>query len=235
MKTNTLSYDDIVDRVEGFYLDVDTKLNAAIDKGIEKHGAISCHTCTEPACCRWKIIMSVMEALPIGRLLKNTGRDTPELRKKLRVLGDRMEGSSNADWLTDCVDCVFLEDKRCTIYAVRPMRCRTCWVLSPAKLCGPPPGQTIKYVDDTPALQLCSKEAFAMHQQLGLKENKFRILLGALPRVVLLILEAADVDNFQKHISHQVWPTWDKLDDGWFEGNNPFNKNAPEKDPTPAV
>lgn len=236
MEEKTYGFDDIVDFIQKLYQDIDTKLAAHIEKGAAEHGEVSCRHCTEPACCRQKVSVSVAEMLPIARYLKNNDFDTPELRERLRALGERMEGSPTAAWLDEYVPCVFLKNKRCTIYPVRPVRCRTYWVVSPPKLCQPPSQQTVKFIDDTAALDVALKQSLDVHLAIGLKENKMRILRGVLPRVLLIALEAWDSDDYRNTIRRQTWPSVEKINNGWWDGNNPFgNSHPPTKDPPPAV
>lgn len=220
----TIGLEELIGEISSFYSTIDKALDSHIKRGISEHGKISCHSCTEPACCHQKTEVTITEVLPIALHLKKEGKDTPEFRQMLRSIGHEMEGSDRSAWLNQYRPCVFLDNKRCSIYALRPMRCRSYWVISPAELCRPPAKRSVKIIDDTPAMEETLRFTHEVHSLLGLKENQMRILRGSLPRVLLIVLEAWDSSDYKRAITHQAWPSARALEEGWTDGDNPFSK-----------
>jgi Fe-S-cluster containining protein len=168
----------------------------------------SCHKCTAAACCRQAIYVTLFEVFPLARHLVETGRDTPELRARLRDAGYRMETTPNAGWLDRYEACVFLENERCTVYEHRPVRCRSYWVFSPAEQCGPPSGRDVAFANYTGATTVALQFGRRLHKDLRLKETRMRILMATLPRATLIVLEAMDADvSFEQFVRSSVWPS----------------------------
>jgi Fe-S-cluster containining protein len=234
MGKKTLSFDELVDTVEELYADIDKKFGAHIQGKMPDGESISCHACTEPACCYQKVVVSIMETFPIARHIKLAKRDTDHLRELLRIRGEAMEGSPTAAWLDGYTPCVFLdENRKCSIYPVRPTRCRTYYVISPAEMCRPPSEKTVRFINDLPAIDAVLKRSLEFHQKIGLIENQMRLLRGVLPRVLLITLESWDSDDYRNTIKRKPWPSVRTIKEGWFDGNNPFGPRA--KDPPQPV
>jgi Fe-S-cluster containining protein len=189
---------------------------------------VSCHSCTQasPGCCNQKTMIAMYEGLLLARHIKDKGLDTPEFRARLRTEGDAMEGSSRARWFHEAHPCIFLEKGRCTVYAIRPVICSTYYVVNPSEMCQPGKREQIRHVDHSPVIDAATRQAFWIHRALKLKESSRRILLGTLPRVLLIALEAWDSDDYAQHIRSQPWPNADNLDTHWAEGDNPFRRVA---------
>jgi hypothetical protein len=160
------------------------------------------------------------------------GRDTPEFRAKLKILGERMEGMSQVEYFDAHVACVFLEDNRCTIYKQRPVVCRSHFSFSPAELCSPPTHNKPLALADTSRVK-AEDVAIGQHvaEMLGLKQTRMRVLAGSLPRIVWIVLEAIAQDaDLREFLKAQPWPTVDNLD-AWVKlGQSPFRKER-ENDP----
>lgn len=217
--------DQLVDGLEAFYQQIDKQLKARLPT--LKQPA-SCPTCTNasPGCCYQKLIMPFHEALPIVRWLKEHKLDTPELRVKLREAGAAMEGLSPKEWFDQQTPCVFLENGRCSVYKVRPIHCRMHVVVSDPACCqNDHPEGDIAVVDVSSVFDQLIARSREIHLSMGLKESDKRLLMGTMPRVLLVALEAFDKsssDAFADHVRAQVWPSDIAINDGWNEGNNPF-------------
>jgi len=219
----TLNGDELIDELEKFYENIDIGLKIRLPT---LNKPVSCDSCTRPGCCYQKVMISFHEALPIVRYLKEQNRDTPELRAKLREFGDAMEGSAPDDWMEGARPCVFLGDNRCSIYEKRPIHCRVHLVVSDPERCQPEAnGSKIEHVNVNMLLEQMVPRSRQIHKALGLKENNKRIMMGVLPRVLLIALEALDLGSqqaFADHIRAQKWPSDTSLDAGWNDGVNPF-------------
>lgn len=148
---------------------------------------ISCDTCTSTkACCAYVVTAYLYEAIPIAARLMRERRDTPALRKRLRDAAARME-AVGADGHVG--PCVFLDAaERCTIYDDRPAACGAHLVSSPAERCARPDGEVTAIA--APLLEAVQPEtAEAIAEALGLAPIDAPYF-GALPRMVLLCLEA---------------------------------------------
>ena len=213
----------IYDEMEKVLLESDALMERPLREGRADLGAKpSCHACTEPACCTQALYVTFAEVLPLVRFIRGIDRfDTPELRARLRELGYRMESGNTADWLEEREACAFLLDGKCSVYEYRPVRCRTYWVFSSANLCKPPSGNTVKFANYTSATTMAIDAARQAHRHMGLKETRKRILLGSLPRVVLVALEATDPDvDTQKFVRATAWPADTSISE-WVDGKPP--------------
>jgi Fe-S-cluster containining protein len=221
-KTDTV--DTLIDDIQRFYEDADAKLEAGIKK--ERH-LISCLGCTTPHCCYQKLLVSFWDVLPLARFLNNSDQVSATLLKQLAELGPRMEGSSSSAWFDERIPCVFLQDDKCAIYPYRPMECRTQYVVSPPKDCGEPGGKLVKTIDDEPLLNIALAYGRGVHKVLGLKETEMRVLMGAMPRVLSIALHVFGTESDHRgYIRRQVWPSQRRIDEGWFDGDNPFSERA---------
>jgi len=191
----------------------------------------SCPTCTTPGCCYQKVISPFVEALPIARQIRDEGRDTPELRAELRAEGERIELAGRAQWMREARPCAFLADGRCTVYRNRPFACRTYYVMSDPANCQPSaPDGKVKFVNTVDLMASLLERAMIFHTRLGLRPTRARILIGALPRLVAIALEAWDLDHdaFAEYVRRQKWPTASDLEAGWIEGEHPSQNTNQE-------
>jgi Fe-S-cluster containining protein len=159
---------------------------------------ISCDTCTAPkACCTFVTTAYLYEALPIASRLVRERRDTPALRKRLRDAADAMETSRSLDYRRPCV---FLDEaERCTIYEDRPSVCGTHLVSSPAEQCAQAGGRVEKVVAP---LQESAPPQFAqvLGDSIGLESIGMHYF-GAMPRMVLLCLEAWSRPDYVRYLA----------------------------------
>lgn len=209
-----------LDALEHWYRDLDRHL-----RRLPVVQEQSCSSCTHatPGCCTMKILIAFHEALPIARLLKRTKMDTPELRAQLRELGDAMEGSARKPWFEAVHPCAFLADGRCSVYAARPTACRSYFVTSdPANCQAGAESNVVRFVDNAEILATSIARAREIHAAMGLKETRKRLLIGSLPRLVLIALESWDTDDMAAHVRAQRWPTDDDIRAEWLEGENAF-------------
>lgn len=224
----TLSPDEVIDWIEQWYVDLDKGIVTMFEGYAKNQDAreISCNTCPhkEPGCCNQKTMISFMEALPIARHIMRSGLDSPAYRAKLRAIGEAMEGSSRDGWFDELHPCVFLEGGRCSIYALRPVSCRSYWVVTPPEDCQELGGKKVAFIDNGEILTRAFQQSTAFHKTIGLKENEQRFLMGAMPRLVWIALEAWDLDDPIKFIRSQIWPSVAGLDRGWVDGANPFDR-----------
>ncbi len=149
---------------------------------------VSCFDCTAPkACCSLITSAYLYEAVPIAARLIREGRDTPALREQLRTAAHLMETTPKAGYQRPCV---FLgADERCTIYEDRPSVCGTHLVSSPPAACSDPAVTNVTKLvgplqHTVPPLL---EEQFCSEAGLRRIDQPYR---GALPRIVLLCLEA---------------------------------------------
>ena len=163
--------------------------NAAVVEHVRVHlQVVSCFDCTAPkACCSLTTSAYLYEAVPIVARLVREGRDTPELRERLRIAAHLMETTPKASYQRPCV---FLGDgERCTIYEDRPSVCGTHLVSSPATACSDPSVANVSKLagslQDAVPPQL--EEQFRIEAGLRRIDQRYR---GVLPRMVLLCLEA---------------------------------------------
>jgi Fe-S-cluster containining protein len=115
------------------------------------------------ACCRQPVPIAPAEA----RMLADYIAEQPEeqravLRERFQRAAARLEESCMAQEIRDClhasrdarhalglryfalgIACPFLQDERCTIHPIRPLRCREYLVVSPAERCANPGNEEI--------------------------------------------------------------------------------------------
>jgi Fe-S-cluster containining protein len=166
--------------------------------------AVSCTTCEATKTCCWSLVVArLYEGLIVAAKLRETGRDTPELREQLRVRAEAMEASSPYDWRTPCL---FLGDgERCTVYDVRPTSCGALYVYTPPELCTSRSKEIKAYVAAN-ELAAATELEEAFRQRLSLRHKVGRRYLGVLPRMVLVSLEAWDRDDFRDYLRLLPWP-----------------------------
>lgn len=171
--------------------------------------AVTCTTCKATKTCCWSMVVArLYEGVIVAANLRETGRDTPEMRGQLRARAEAMEAASPYDWRTPCL---FLDDReRCTVYDVRPTSCGALYVYTPAELCTTRAQEIKAYV---PANELAAatelEEAF--RQRLNLRTKVGRRYIGVLPRMVLVSLEAWDRDDFRDYLRQLPWPDEEKI------------------------
>ncbi len=166
---------------------------------------VQCFTCTATkTCCHSFVVARLYEGVVIAHRLRADARDTPELRDQLRARADAMEAAGPRGWRTPCL---FLDGReRCTIYDVRPSPCGTLYVYTPPERCSEPGGDVEAYVAHAENVAATALEE-AFREQLSLRKKVGRRFLGALPRMVLLALEAWDRPDFREYLRAHPWPT----------------------------
>jgi len=110
------------------------------------------------ACCRQAVPISPVEARMLSEWIDAQPEERREvLRTRFRVAAARLEESGVAHEIRNAaisdkdkthalglryfalgIPCPFLEDERCTIHPIRPLRCREYMVASPAEQCAHP-------------------------------------------------------------------------------------------------
>jgi Fe-S-cluster containining protein len=206
--------DEIIDEIQRWQhdvIDVTVQRRLKLTLAAEPRRRIGCRDCAVPACCRVMLYAPLCDALPAARRLRRDGRDTPEMRARLREVGDAMEANDQDSWFEAQRPCVFLDGPKCSIYQQRPVECRRMLVASPAEWCLPP-RRNIVFVNTIELLEASLTNGHQLHGLLGLKETPRRLLYGAFPRLVLIALEATDPGvEFREHVRRQRWPTVDDL------------------------
>jgi len=175
---------------------------------------VSCGDCkANKGCCFMSVSALMFEGLPIVRRLKQTGRDTPELRAKLHSLGDAMEDATKGDWFAKQTPCAFLDDDQgCSIYDVRPSACRHHVVFSPPELCSPPETKnTLQFGSDQELTTAFNWNVAIGESFFGMQDLQKQgvVLVGSLPKVVARMLDIFDNEDFCKAMRESDWPTVD--------------------------
>ncbi len=110
---------------------------AAFERLVRRDKKVSCHTgCSN--CCYLPIEINLMEAIPIYREIVQKGRWTPAFVKSLQEHADKTTLLSPAVWVLMGLPCPLLQDRRCTVYSVRPFHCRTMWATGDPFYCDGP-------------------------------------------------------------------------------------------------
>lgn len=147
--------------------------NAVIDHAITatraKGRPISCKPgCA--TCCRHLVLLSDIEARALADLVANMPEPRRStVRSRFAATQQRMAAAGLAesadnpaelpvDYLKELayryfqqrIDCPFLEDEQCSIYADRPLACRKVVVTSPAEFCADPGDDRLAYVRVAP-------------------------------------------------------------------------------------
>lgn len=164
---------------------------------------VSCDACTATkACCYLKTRAYLHEAAPIVARLRREGRDTPELRLALKQAAHDMETVAKTRHERPCV---FLgADERCTIYEDRPSVCGTHFVSSPATECAGRTGN-ISALRSTAHEQMPAQVEAQFVLRAGLRRLD-RHYSGALPRMVLICLEAWDRRDYVTFLAERCLP-----------------------------
>jgi Fe-S-cluster containining protein len=182
---------------------------AAVEHTRTRLAVITCYTCDAPkACCSEPTSAYLYEAVPIAARLIRDGRDTPELRAQLKTAAHLIETTARGQYRRPCV---FLGERElCTIYDVRPSVCGTHLVETPPRHCSERSTSMIGTIngpgkDD---LQPGFEELFTA--TLGLRPIG-RYYLGAMPRMVLLCLEAWNRRDYVTYLAERVLPAAARL------------------------
>ncbi len=205
------TFGEVVERA-GLIEKTSTATRSIIDQfnqGATEHArvsltVVSCYTCAAAkACCSLITTAYLYEAVPIVVRLKGEGRDTPELRARLQEAAHAMETTRKEAYQRPCV---FLgADDRCTIYEDRPSVCGTHLVTSPPAACSDPSIHVIDTIDNPikDARQPEFEEAFTLFTGLRRIDQRYR---GALPRMVLLCLEAWPRRDYIAYLAARALP-----------------------------
>lgn len=201
----------LVDKASSVTRGIIESFNRAADEYTRAHlRVITCYACDAPkACCSEPTSAYLYEAVPIAARLRREGRDTPELRARLKAYAHAMETTRRGEYAQPCL---FLGERElCTIYEDRPTVCGTHLVESPPIACSQRradlqvgritgPGKD----DQQPE----HEERFRI--ALGLRRIE-RLYLGAMPRMVLLCLEAWDRRDYVSFLADRVLPAAARL------------------------
>jgi Fe-S-cluster containining protein len=116
------------------------------------------------ACCRQAVPITPVEARMLSEWIAAQPEDRRELlRARFRQAADRLEESGIAQTIRAAslplkkthihalglkyfalgIPCPFLEEERCTIHSIRPLRCREYMVVSPAEHCAQPESKEV--------------------------------------------------------------------------------------------
>jgi Fe-S-cluster containining protein len=161
---------------------------------------ISCLDCDAlKACCSVVVGAYFHEVVPIVDRLRKEGRDTAELRAALAAAADEMETRSPDEYRRPCV---FLDDaERCTVYEQRPAECGTTFVSSPAIQCSDPAATVQKFLPPHRPRSREAERVFETEARLVQLRGPY---VGALPRMVLLCLEAWDRPDYAQFLAEQI-------------------------------
>lgn len=107
------------------------------DATTESKSAITCSAgCAN--CCSHPFQVSIFQGVVIFRWLAERGKWTAALRKKVTEHSARTLALAHDVWMKSALPCPLLNDKqRCTIYDVRPLRCRVTFATSAPAFCHP--------------------------------------------------------------------------------------------------
>ncbi|MBK7075609.1 MAG: YkgJ family cysteine cluster protein [Myxococcales bacterium] len=165
---------------------------------------VSCYTCDAPkACCSLLTSAYLYEVVPIAARLIREGRDTPELRAQLKQRAHAMETTPKKDYK---LPCLFLGDgELCTIYEDRPSVCGSHLVTSPASHCSDHATVMITKLSHPSQTTIPPQVDEVFRQEAGLRPlgESYR---GALPRMVLLCLEAWHRRDYATFLAERVLP-----------------------------
>lgn len=181
---------------------------AAVEHARVRLAVVTCYACDAPkACCSEPTSAYLYEAVPIAARLIREGRDTPELRAQLKAAAHAIETTARGKYSRPCV---FLgEGERCTIYEERPSVCGTHLVESPPRWCGERDREVARINgpgkdDQQPEFE----ELFTI--TVGLRRIP-RLYLGAMPRMVLLCLEAWNRRDYVTFLAERALPAAARL------------------------
>ncbi len=177
---------------------------AAVEHARVNLKVISCLDCRAPKGCCWLVTGAYLhEGVAIAARLIDEGRDTPELRQALGTAAHEMETSDTMSYRRPCV---FLgPDDRCTVYEDRPSVCGAHLVTSPAMACSDSTATTVSALVGTLHTETPRQVAEQFRASLSLPplDIPYR---GALPRMVLLCLEAWHRRDHLRSLAGRVRP-----------------------------
>lgn len=164
---------------------------------------VSCHGCAAPkGCCRQTTIAFLYESVPIAGRVIREGRNTPDMRHRLRVLAEEMEQVSPSQYNRPCA---FLsDDDRCTVYEDRPIACGGLFVTSPPAHCSDRTVGTQRLAHPFEPVTLQLERTFEQEAGLLPLQGPY---MGALPRMVLLCLQAWERDDYPAFLARHVAAT----------------------------
>ena len=181
-----------------------TNNGAAVESARVHLTVVSCFSCDAPkACCALLTSAFLYEAVPIVARLIREGRDTPELRAQLKARAHAMETTRKRDYATPCL---FLgPGELCTIYEDRPSVCGTHLVSTPASHCSDPAVERITKLSHPAQSTVPPQVDEAFRQDAALRPIGMSYR-GALPRMVLLCLEAWHRRDYAAFLAERVLP-----------------------------
>lgn len=183
---------------------IETSNAAAVADAHVHLRVIACFGCEAPkGCCTMVTGAYLHEGVAIAARLVDEGRDTPALREELRVAAERMERSDVEEYRQPCA---FLgADDRCSVYGERPSVCGVHLVSTPAAACSDPSAITESAVVGTAHVDVPRAMDAEFRASLGMPalDVPYR---GALPRMVLVALEAWDRRDFAAYLADALRP-----------------------------
>lgn len=200
----------LLEKTSGATRGIIADFNRAATEHVRVHlSVITCYACdAAKACCSEPTSAYLYEAVPIAARLIREGRDTPELRAQLKAAAHAIETTRRGDYARPCV---FLgADDLCTIYEDRPSVCGTHLVESPPSACSERSSSMIAYITGElkDERQPGYEELFTA--TLGLRRIP-RLYLAAMPRMVLLCLEAWHRRDYITFLAERVLPAAHRL------------------------
>jgi Fe-S-cluster containining protein len=92
----------------------------------EYRPSLDCKEGCAYCCCKPGVLVSVPEFVRILDHVRSafSATDVSALTQRARVYAAQMQGRSFNEFVNDSVPCPFLDDRRCSVYAIRPLVCR---------------------------------------------------------------------------------------------------------------
>jgi hypothetical protein len=195
----------LIEKTSGLTRELIADINtAAAEHARVTLSVVSCYTCDAPkACCSLLTSAYLYEVVPIAARLIREGRDTPELRAQLKQRAHAMETTPKKDYK---LPCLFLGERElCTIYEDRPSVCGSHLVSSPASHCSDHATIAITKLSHPSQSTIPPQVDEVFRQEAGLRPlgESYR---GALPRMVLLCLEAWHRRDYPTFLAERVLP-----------------------------
>jgi Fe-S-cluster containining protein len=135
------------------------------------------------SCCYHPITISILEGILIYRWLVKNGRWSLNLQKKLKETSDQQYGTSYEVWLFALIPCPLLdEEKRCSVYAARPLICRTYYATGDPHYCHPHRLGPYTRIVDRKAVT----DTYHTEQERILRENRLQFLTMPIGAALLL-------------------------------------------------
>lgn len=186
-------------------------LNRILDGLIERTGfEPTCLSCTQPGCCYQPVLAFFPECLVIAKKLCASGLLPYTRRAELKAIGQAIESRGRGEHFRLKQPCVWLKNKRCSIYAYRPGACRRHLVSSPMADCSP---DVVKNVVVLNTIKLDERHiAYQLALQRELVNRTEPVLWGALPKVVALAayaLETKSQSELVEFVDGQRWLSFD--------------------------